>query len=76
MSSKFVGCGVQADRIVFRGRTKRLFACAGCVGQYDGSGKVSPYESRSAEDESPKEPGFFYGPVQFCGAETDSPAPR
>lgn len=67
-----IGCGVQADNIVFRGRTARLYLCGVCRPRYTGSGKVSRYEGRAESDESPKEPGTFYGPKQFCGAETAS----
>lgn len=62
------GCGAPATRIVFRGKTKRLFLCPTCP--YTGTGKVAPYETEDAMAPQERKAGTFYGEMMFCGNET------
>lgn len=72
-SPKFLGgCGIEATRIIFRGRTRRLYACAACAASYVGRGKVGTYVVIPEMEHGPPElrVGVFYGPPRTCGEET------
>lgn len=56
-------CGGEATRIVFRGRSARLFCCDSC--EYEGSGSVKPYATDVLGQE--KKAGTYYGPARKCG---------
>lgn len=63
------GCGVkEATRIVFRGRTRRLFLCSDCV--YKGNGAVHDYATEVPGKEREAGSPAFTGPARRCGDET------
>lgn len=64
-TEKKFGCGGDAVRIIYRGKTKRLFACEGCAPEYKGSGRVHNYATDVKGVEPPK--GFHTGPARACG---------
>lgn len=65
------GCGGPATRIIFRGRTRRLFACGACADLYVGRGKVGDYLGITPGTvHNPPPVGVFTGPPKTCGEET------
>lgn len=61
------GCGAPAERVAFRGRTKRTFFCGNC--KYEGGGLLKTYATDVAGKE--KIEGVFYGPARTCGQTVD-----
>lgn len=60
------GCGAEATRIVFRGRTRRLYLCDDCP--YKGDGAVHRYNR--ADDSTDAGVPVFAGERRKCGDET------
>ena len=65
---KFTGCGAAANRICYRGYTKRTYMCETCAPSYEGSGKVHPYATDVAGKDKPE--GHHTGAAKKCGDET------
>lgn len=60
------GCGTkEATRIVYRGRTRRLWLCDDC--EYKGNGAVHPYKTEVPGEE--RGGAVFMGPRHTCGDE-------
>lgn len=65
-----IGCGApNATWIIFRGKTKRGFLGNCCLEQYEGGGRVLPYETGEDVPEN-RVSGRFIGVARKCGEET------
>lgn len=63
------GCGSAANRIVYRGQRRRLFACEDCIELYKGKGKPHPYATETPGKPGPE--GHHVGPAKRCGEQVE-----